>query len=225
MNRNEITTLLNFVDKTRLLFNKKITNNTVDSEWRIFSYVIKNHLDNKIITTTSIIQSSGLPFATGLRRINKLIKEKKLIQRVKTKSGKSFSIHPSSELIEEFTLYLSSIKNEIASNLGFGELNDTYYFGMSLSAGNIIPSPKVFINSSNRFKKISLLSNDNPTFKVINSNLDFFEYILDCKIEHIIENDLNKLLNLIVKNSEKKTKSKFDIVGFNLPWVGQLAKN
>ena len=85
MNRNEITTLLNFVDKTRLLFNKKITNNTVDSEWRIFSYVIKNHLDNKIITTTSIIQSSGLPFATGLRRVNKLIKEKKLIQRVKTK--------------------------------------------------------------------------------------------------------------------------------------------
>ena len=67
MNRNEITTLLNFVDKTRLLFNKKITNNTVDSEWRIFSYVIRNHLDNKIITTTSIIQSSGLPFATGLR--------------------------------------------------------------------------------------------------------------------------------------------------------------
>ncbi len=224
MNRNEITTLLNFVDKTRLLFNKKITNNTVDSEWRIFSYVIKNHLDNKIITTTSIIQSSGLPFATGLRRVNKLIKEKKLIQRVKTKSGKSFSIHPSSELIEEFTLYLSSIKNEIASNLGFGELNDSYYFGMSLSAGNIIPSPKVFINSSNRFKKISILSNDNPTFKVINSNLDFFEYILDCKIEHVIENDLNKLLNLIIKNSEKKTKSKFDIVGFNLPWVGQLAK-
>ena len=176
MNRNEITTLLNFVDKTRLLFNKKITNNTVDSEWRIFSYVIKNHLDNKIITTTSIIQSSGLPFATGLRRVNKLIKEKKLIQRVKTKSGKSFSIHPSSELIEEFTLYLLSIKNEIASNLGFGELNDSYYFGMSLSAGNIIPSPKVFINTSNRFKKISILSNETKLLPFKGSEIFFFTF-------------------------------------------------
>ena len=94
MNRNEITTLLKFVSKTRNLFNKTVSNQTIDADWRIFSYVISNHLENKLCTTTSIIQVSGLPFATGLRKVNKLIKEKKLIKRSKTKSGKSFSIHP-----------------------------------------------------------------------------------------------------------------------------------
>ncbi len=84
MNRNEITTLLKFVDKTRLLFNRSISIKTIDADWNIFSYVIINHLDNKITTTTSIIQASGLPFATGLRRVKKLIQEKKLIQRSKT---------------------------------------------------------------------------------------------------------------------------------------------
>ena len=96
MNRNEITSLLKFVDKTRILFNKTITNNTVDSDWRVFSFVITNHLENKITTTTTIIEASGLPFATGLRRVRKLINEKKLIKRPKTKSGKSviFTIDP-----------------------------------------------------------------------------------------------------------------------------------
>ncbi len=224
MNRNEITSLLKFVDKTRILFNKTITNNTVDSDWRVFSFVITNHLENKITTTTTVIEASGLPFATGLRRVRKLINEKKLIKRPKTKSGKSFSIHPSSELIKEFIDYLNLIKKEVATNLGFSDLNDNYFFGTSLSAGNIIPAPTVITNQNKKYKKIRFVSNDNPTFKVINKNLDFFEYILDCKIDLIIEGDLQKLLDKIIKNSQSAKKSKFDIVGFNIPWIGQLSK-
>ena len=110
MNRNEISTLLKFVSKTRVLFNKTVSNQTIDADWRIFSYVISNHLENKICTTTSIIQVSGLPFATGLRKVNKLIKEKKLIKRSKTKSGKSFSIHPSGDLIKEYRVLITHQK-------------------------------------------------------------------------------------------------------------------
>ena len=222
MNRNEITTLLKFVDKTRILFNKTVSNQIIDADWRIFSYVISNHLENKLCTTTSIIQVSGLPFATGLRKVNKLIKEKKLTKRSKTKSGKSFSIHPSGELIKEFTEYLLLIKNEFASQLGFNEIDNNFYFGTSLSAGNIIPAPTVITNQSKKFKKIRFLSNDNPTFKVIQNNLDFFEYIFDCKIELTIESDLKKLLNKIITNSLSNSKSKFDIIAFNIPWIGQL---
>ncbi len=222
MNRNEISTLLKFVSKTRILFNKTVSNQTIDADWRIFSYVISNHLENKLCTTTSIIQVSGLPFATGLRKVNKLIKEKKLIKRSKTKSGKSFSIHPSGDLIKEFTEYLLLIKNEFASQLGFGGIDNNFYFGTSLSPGNIIPAPTVITNQSKKFKRIRFLSNDNPTFKVINKNLDFFEYIFDCQIELTIESDLKKLLNKIITNSQSNLKSKFDIVAFNIPWIGQL---
>ena len=222
MNRNEISTLLKFVSKTRILFNKTVSNQIIDADWRIFSYVISNHLENKLCTTTSIIQVSGLPFATGLRKVNKLIKEKKLIKRSKTKSGKSFSIHPSGDLIKEFTEYLLLIKNEFASQLGFGGIDNNFYFGTSLSAGNIIPAPTVITNQSKKFKRIRFLSNDNPTFKVINKNLDFFEYIFDCQIELTIESDLKKLLNKIITNSQSNLKSKFDIVAFNIPWIGQL---
>ena len=79
MNRNEITTLLKFINKTRILFNKTVSDEAIDADWKIFSYIISNHLQNKLCTTSSIIQVSGLPFATGLRKVNKLIKEKKFL--------------------------------------------------------------------------------------------------------------------------------------------------
>ncbi|MDA9713593.1 extracellular solute-binding protein [Alphaproteobacteria bacterium] len=225
MNRNEITSLLKFVDRIRVLFNKSIANNSIDSDWRIFSFVMSNHLENKINTTSSIIQASGLPFATGLRKVRKLIKEKKLIKRSKTKTGKSFSIHPSSKLIKDFTDYLILIKKEFATNLGYNDMNDNYFFGTSLTAGKIISAPSIITNQSKKFKKISFLSNDNPTFKVIKKNLNFFEYILGCKIELELEGDLQRLLEKIVNNSISRKKSKYDIVGFNIPWIGQLANS
>ena len=117
--------------------------------------LFQNHLDNKITTTTSIIQASGLPFATGLRKVNKLIKKKKLIQRSKTKSGKSFSIHPSNNLIKEFTDYFTFNQKRICLELGFGDFNDNYFFGTSLSAGNIIPAPTVITNQNKKYKKIN----------------------------------------------------------------------
>lgn len=223
MNRNEILTLIAFVDKTRGLFEKKISSYEPDSDWKILSYIIKNHLDNKIVTSSSLIQVSGLPFATGLRKVRKYILEKKFIKRIKTKTGKSFSIHPSQNLIDEFLEYLISIKEELASELGFDQFNNTYYFGMSLSAGNIISPPYVLVNTEKKFKKINLLTNNNPTFMVIKKNLDFFSYLLDTKLE-IETLDINKLLDRIRRNSETNKESKIDLLAFNLPWIGELVK-
>jgi multiple sugar transport system substrate-binding protein len=224
MNRNEILTLIAFVDKTRGLFNKNISSNENDSDWKILSFIIKNHLDNKMVTTSSLIQVSELPFATGLRKIKKYIIEEKFIRRAKTKTGKSFSIHPSQKLIDDFLLYLISLKNELASGLGYDEANNSYYFGMSLSAGNIISPPYVIVNDEKKFKKIHLLTNTNPTFQVIKKNLDFFEYILNTKIE-IETLEINKVLTKIRKNSNSSKESKIDIVAFNLPWIGELVKH
>jgi len=222
MKRNEITTLLKFLSKLRKLFNTTVSEQTIDDDWRIFSYVFLNHLENRICTTTSIIQASGLPFATGLRKVNKLIKEKKLIKRSKTKSGKSFSIHPSEDLIKGFTKYLLTIKSEFALKLGYSEIDNNFYFGTSISAANIISAPSVVINKNKKYKKIRFLSNDNPTFKVIKKNLDFFQHIFNSQIELNIEGDLKKLLNKIITNSQSNIKSKFDIIAFNIPWIGQL---
>ena len=113
MINKKLLNLIDHIDNTFLLYKKKFKESSFETDWKIFSYVIKNHLNNKITSITSIINYSNLPHATGIRRINKLIKNKKLYKKSKTKSGKSFSIHPSSKLIQDFELFLHDLYQSI----------------------------------------------------------------------------------------------------------------
>ena len=109
MINKKLINLIDHIDTIFLLYKKKFKDSNFEIDWKIFSYVIKNHSENKITSITSIINYSNLPHATGIRRINKLIKNKKLYKKSKSKSGKSFSIHPSSKLIVDFELFLNDL--------------------------------------------------------------------------------------------------------------------
>ena len=113
VNNKKLLKLIDHIDNTFLLYKKKFKDSSFETDWKIFSYVIKNHTNNKITSITSIINYSNLPHATGIRRINKLIKNKKLYKKSKSKSGKSFSIHPSSKLIQDFELFLNDLYQSI----------------------------------------------------------------------------------------------------------------
>ncbi len=113
VNNKKLLNLIDHIDNTFLLYKKKFKDSSFETDWKIFSYVIKNHSNNKTTSITSIINYSNLPHATGIRRINKLIKNKKLYKKSKSKSGKSFSIHPSSKLIQDFELFLNDLSQSI----------------------------------------------------------------------------------------------------------------
>ena len=113
VNNKKLISLIDHIDNTFLLYKKKFKDSSFETDWKIFSYVIKNHSNNKTTSITSIINYSNLPHATGIRRINKLIKNKKLYKKSKSKSGKSFSIHPSSKLIQDFELFLNDLYQSI----------------------------------------------------------------------------------------------------------------
>ena len=113
VNNKKLLNLIDHIDNTFLLYKKKFKDSSFETDWKIFSYVIKNHSNNKTTSITSIINYSNLPHATGIRRINKLIKNKKLYKKSKSKSGKSFSIHPSSKLIQDFELFLNDLYQSI----------------------------------------------------------------------------------------------------------------
>ena len=109
VNNKELIQLIDHIDTLFLLYKQKFKNSNFETDWKIFSYVIKNHSLNRVTSITSIINYSNLPHATGIRKINKLIKNKKLYKKSKSKSGKSFSIHPSSKLIADFELFLNDL--------------------------------------------------------------------------------------------------------------------
>jgi|TARA_B100001059_G_scaffold210856_1_gene224810 multiple sugar transport system substrate-binding protein len=131
INDKELLLLIDHINTSLSLFKKKFKKSNFETDWKIFSFCIKNQIQNKLTNVTSLINISGLPHSTGLRRINKLIDEKKLIKKSRTNSGKSFSIHPSSKLIEDLVSYLTSINNLLESK-SFNE-NQTDRFPTTLS--------------------------------------------------------------------------------------------
>ena len=140
VNNRELLKLIDHIDSSLLLYKSKFEHSDFETDWKIFSYCIKNNIKNKLTNITSLINISGLPHSTGLRKINKLIQQKKLFKKSKTKSGKSFSIHPSSKLINDFKSYLSSINDLLITDITNVNDNrtDRYPTAISLSSRYVL---------------------------------------------------------------------------------------
>ena len=138
INDRELLKLIDHIDSSLLLFKSKFEHSEFETDWKIFSYCIKNNIQNKLTNITSLINISGLPHSTGLRKINKLIEQKKLIKKSKTKSGKSFSIHPSVKLVNDFKSYLNSINDLLTVNPIEDNRTDRFPTTISLSSRYVL---------------------------------------------------------------------------------------
>ena len=138
INDKELLKLIDHIDSSLLLFKSKFEHSEFETDWKIFSYCIKNNIQDKLTNITSLINISGLPHSTGLRKINKLIDQKKLIKKSKTKSGKSFSIHPSVKLVNDFRSYLNSINDLLTINSVEDNRTDRFPTTISLSSRYVL---------------------------------------------------------------------------------------
>lgn len=224
MYRDELKELISFVDKSNNLFNFDEEAINKNSIWEIYSFLFKCHIDNKQVTLSSLADSCKLPRATAIRKINLLIKKKIIIQRARTKTGKTFSLHPSEKLIHSFTHFLKETKYHVAFSLGYENNNtSSFYFGSSLLSANIIPPPGILNIHCKPNEKINMLLDDDPTFIVINKNKNFIENMLGVKLEiTLLEN--TELRKKLIDNS-RVSKSKYDIISFDMPWIGEMHKN
>ena len=113
-------------------------------------------------------------------------------------------IYKSEKLINDFFEFLILIKDSLAENLGFEDnsMTSKFHFGMSLHAGNLIPPPHALIHSGKILKTITIATNNNPTFKVIEKNIKFFENIIGSEINlNIVETKKPELDAKLVASS------------------------
>ena len=178
MTREELLRILTFVDSNREISEKRTSLATVDPRWNIISYAMRRHFEGKLLTITSAAMAADVPYGTAMRRIGELIDEGLLLKRPKSKSGKSFSLHPTRKLIAEFESFAMQLKAMVGNTFGFttgdGEIGD-FYFGGYYMASRILPYPNAMRNGVGVDRKIRILSPVDPTFKTLSqftSNLD-----------------------------------------------------
>ncbi|MBK5933571.1 carbohydrate ABC transporter substrate-binding protein (CUT1 family) [Rhodovulum imhoffii] len=224
MTREELLRILTFVDSNRELSEKRTSLATVDPRWNIVSYAMRRHLEGKLLTVTSAAMAADVPYGTAMRRISELIEEGFLHKRPKSRTGKSFSLHPTRKLISEIESFATQLKSTVGNTFGFttgdGEISD-FYFGGYYMASRTLPYPSAMRAGVGVEQTFRILSPIDPTFKTLSEFSSNLDELCGTNIE-IVNLPLDELLGEIMNNAQREI-SKYDLMAVDLPWIGQLA--
>lgn len=224
MTREELLRILTFLESNREISEKHTSLATVDPRWNIVSYSMRRHLEGKLLTVTSAAMAADVPYGTAMRRISELIDEGFLHKRPKSKSGKSYSLHPTRKLISEFESFAMQLKVMVGNTFGFtagdGEMGD-FYFGGYYMASRTLPYPSAMRAGVGVNRNFRILSPIDPTFKTLSEFSSNLDELCGTNIE-IVNLPLDELHGEIMNNAQRQV-SKYDLMAIDLPWTGQLA--
>lgn len=225
MTREEMLRVLTFMDETRLISEKRTALSGVDARWNIISYAMRRHLEGKLLTITSAAMAADVPYGTAMRRVNDLLENGFLLKRPRSKSGKSFSLHPTRKLIEEFESFSMQLKAMVGNTFGFNTgdaVMEDFYFGGYYMASRILPYPNAMRTGVGYDRTIRILAPLDPTFETMAKYASDLGELLGTNLE-VVKLPLDALHREIMNNAAEPS-SRYDLVAVDLPWIGQLAE-
>ena len=192
---------------------------------RMTLLLLRGHLEGRVVTATSLIGVSRVPYATANRRLKEMVNAGLIEQRPRTKTGKSFSMHPSETLLDQWARLSSRIGRLAANRFGgeqtLGEAED-YYFGETYMDAKSIPPLQVLSEPLKIAGGLRVLVHGDPTFMVMENLKRQFEQSIGAQINQRAFS-IDRLHEETVRNSERKS-SRYDIIAVDLPWVGEFAE-
>ncbi len=228
MTREELLRVLNFAGSLRKLSEEQTTLASVDARWNIIAYAMQRHLEGKRLTVTSLADAAEVPYGTAMRRISELMDEGLLLRRPRSKTGKSFSLHPTRELIAQFEVFAGEFKRTVGETFGFtdGEnegIEGGFYFGGHYMTSRILSYPNAMRVGIGKERTIRILCPSDPTFKTLKKLSSQLNELCGAQFEFTTL-PLDQLHDEIIEN-QNRAKSRYDIMAVDLPWIGQLAEN
>ena len=221
----EFTLFLDFIDAIGTEAEQVLSLKRGYDETRIITTLLRNHLLGKLTTTSLLANASGLGYGTAIRAIASIEDRGLILRRPRTKTGKSFSLHPTDKLISEWQEYARRVRGAIGSTLwtgaagkgGFGD----YFFGASYGEAGTIAPPTPLVTKLALQRDLRVLVHADPTFMAMNVLKRQFEGLFGVGINSRALS-IDRLRQEILANSKQKS-SRYDIVACDLPWFGEMA--
>lgn len=225
MTRDELLRILDFANTSRLLSEQRTHLAQTDARWNIIAYAMRRHLEGKLLTVSSAAAAAGVPYGTAMRRITELLEEGRLHKRPRSKSGRSFSLHPTRELIREFEAFALNLKAHVGKTFGFSQDDDAigdFFFGGSYMTARILSFPNAMRVGVGYDQTIRVLGPLDPTFRTLKENIWTLNELCGCNFQFTLL-PLDELHDELFNNSAARI-SKYDVVSFDLPWIGELSE-
>ncbi|MDI3338815.1 extracellular solute-binding protein [Defluviimonas aestuarii] len=189
------------------------------------AFLIRNHLEGRTVTPSALVASAGVPYATARRKLEEMLNAGLIEQRPRTKSGKSFSLHPGVELLASWGQFSDRVLRLAREQLGGPagpEAGRDYYFGGSYMAGKSIQPPKVLPEPLTLPGGLRILVHGDPTFMVMENLKRQFEQVIGTKINQRAFS-IDRLHEEALRNADRRI-SRYDIIAVDLPWIGEFAE-
>jgi len=200
--------------------------NTPNPHLNMCLHLIRSHLEGRIVTSSSLAASARVPYATAMRKLADLTASGLIEQRPRSKTGKSFSLHPSGALLNAW-IQLSDRVRRLAVHALAPETDaapsSEYYFGGSYMQGKaLIQPPSVLPQPLTVPGGLRILVHGDPTFMVMENLKRQFEQMVGTKINQRAFS-IDRLHEEALRNAAR-TASRYDLIAVDLPWIGEFAE-
>ncbi|MFN3845363.1 MAG: ABC transporter substrate-binding protein [Paracoccaceae bacterium] len=192
---------------------------------RMVLHLLHGNFEAKIVTPSSLISASRVPYGTANRRMKEMIDEGLIEMRPRTRTGKTFSMHPSAKLLAQWMQLSGRLRRLALTRLGGqSETANTqdYYFGGSYAAAQSIPPLRVLPEPLKVPGGIRVLVHGDPTFMVMENLKRQFEQVIGTDISQRAFS-IDRLREEALRNATRD-RSRYDIIAVDLPWVGEFVE-
>ncbi|WAJ28869.1 extracellular solute-binding protein [Antarcticirhabdus aurantiaca] len=225
MNDYEVLRVIEFLEQTREPFRKGMP--AVDDEpiWNITTFLIKSEIRGQVVTVSTLASVTGIPYATSMRLISKLVETGTIVRVPRGKGGKSHALQPGPAMRDAFRSYARGIKALLARTVGLrglGEDEEQYYFGGTPLGAQPLPPVRLIERRASESLGIRFLLNDDNYF----SSMRNMWVDLRSNLASGRDFSLRRLPDLyaeVLANAERPV-SEYDVITVNMPWLGELAE-
>ncbi len=193
-------------------------------EMGIVLHLIRNHFYGRLTTHSTLAHDSGLSYSTAYRAIDAMIVRGLILRRERTATGKSFSLHPSPELLERWQEFAYRTRRLISASTDAMTRRNRAPVPPSRrrnpASSGVISPPSVLGKKLQLSRGLRVLFHADPTSMAMRGLRQQFEMILGVGIR-LRAMSIDRLRREIVANSEKQL-SAYDLIACDLPWFGDM---
>lgn len=220
----EVERVVRFLGEIGVELDTSLEPNTPNPHLNMILHLLRSHIEGRLVSASSIVAASGVPYATAVRRLNEIQAAGLIEQRPRTRTGKSFSLHPSPQLLDRFRQLADRIDRIATAAFGGaapGRAAQDYYFGGSYVPGQAtIPPPHALATPLKLSGGLRILVHGDPTFMVMETLKRQFEQIVGTDI-HQRAFSIDRLREEALRNAARP-KSRYDLIAVDLPWLGEF---
>ena len=193
-------------------------------EMRLIVHLIRNYLSGRMTTSSSLAAASGLSYGTAMRTIERMRRRGLIVERPRTETGKSVSLHPAAKLLDQWQGYASQCRILVGSafRLYVNDLESEMNLFLARRGEAQAPAPQPVLTSKLALRRsLRTLVHADPTFMAMNGLRRHFEMMFGVQIASRALS-IDRLRAEIIENGELEV-SKYDIVACDFPWFGEMA--